>query len=886
MVFHSLKVNRMTDPMGIDRDRLSFSFLWEGEGGPCVCTVWEGDRIATQEKIGLDRSHCFTLAWKPEPGRRYRWQISSWESVSPEAYFETAISFSAPWITPERPVSHPTFVRRFQARQGDARLYITGLGLYEAYLNGHRVGEDLLTPGFTEYTSYVRYQTYDVTALLREDNELQVTLGDGWYKGRFGLKGRTDIYGNRYLLAAELRQNGRTLWQTDRQFEVWSSGFLSSGIYDGECFDANIVPERLCGVELTQAGYPIVPQSGPPVRVMGERKPILIRTPKGEQVLDFGQNMAGLVRFTCRTPKGARVTLQAGEILQQGCFYRDNLRDAKARFDYISDGQMRQVCQHFTYYGFRYMLVEGIEQVDPADFTALVIHSALESTLQCHTSHPKLDRLMANTLWGQKSNFVDIATDCPQRSERLGWTGDTQVFAPTACYQMDCLAFYEKILRDLRVEQLRYDGNLPNYCPSVCMETGGGCAVWSDIATILPWTLYQWYGDRDLLRRYYSLMRDYVDLLRRRDLAHGNTHLYHEGGFGDWLAGDGVCDQSFVGGTDVGFIFAVYYRHSVTLTARAARVLGQTEEAGELETLAEDIREAILAEYFAPNGRFCLDTQTAYVLALHYGIWRDRQRVMDAFRTRLERDFFKIKTGFAGTPLMLPTLFECGLDDYAYRLLMNEELPGWLYAVNMGATTIWERWNSVLPDGTISGTGMNSLNHYAYGSVCQAIYGYIAGLRPAAPGWKRAVIAPRTNWRLREIDLAYRSPSGTYRVAWKLLDSGQLDVELSIPSGAVAQVELPGREGMELLGGDYHFLYRPETDYLHPFSRNSFLYDILRNEDAAGVLRRCRPDVYATATGKNPEFLTMTLAEMAAIPMFDQTLTLDEAESALQAVLI
>ena len=227
-------------------------------------------------------------------------------------------------------------------------------------------GEDLLTPGFTEYTSYVRYQTYDVTALLREDNELQVTLGDGWYKGRFGLKGRTDIYGNRYLLAAELRQNGRTLWQTDRQFEVWSSGFLSSGIYDGECFDANIVPERLCGVELTQAGYPIVPQSGPPVRVMGERKPILIRTPKGEQVLDFGQNMAGLVRFTCRTPKGARVTLQAGEILQQGCFYRDNLRDAKARFDYISDGQMRQVCQHFTYYGFRYMLVEGIEQVDPA----------------------------------------------------------------------------------------------------------------------------------------------------------------------------------------------------------------------------------------------------------------------------------------------------------------------------------------------------------------------------------------------------------------------------------------------------------------------------------------------------------------------------------------
>lgn len=347
-----------------------------------------------------------------------------------------------------------------------------------------------------------------------------------------------------------------------------------------------------------------------------------------------------------------------------------------------------------------------------------------------------------------------------------------------------------------------------------------------------------------------------------------------------------MCDQSFVGGTDVGFLSAVYYRNSAVLTASAARVLGRTAQAEELEALAEDIRQAILAEYFAPNGRFALDTQTAYVLALHYGVYRDRQRVVDAFRTRLERDFFKIKSGFAGTPLMLPTLFECGLDDYAYRLLMNEELPGWLYAVNMGATTIWERWNSVLPDGTISGTGMNSLNHYAYGSVCQAIYGHIAGLRPAAPGWKKAAIAPRPNWRLREIDLAYRSPSGPYRVAWKLLDSGQLDVELSIPSGAEARVELPGREAMELSGGDYRFLCQPETDYLHPFSRSAFLYDILRNENAADALRRCRPDIYAVATGENPEFLTMSLAEMAAIPMFDQTLTLDEAEGALQAVSI
>ena len=235
---------------------------------------------------------------------------------------------------------------------------------------------------------------------------------------------------------------------------------------------------------------------GSSVRAMDRRKPVLIRTPKGEQVLDFGQNMAGIVGFSCRAPRGTHITLRAGEILQQGCFYRDNLWGARARFDYIADGCLRQVWQHFTYYGFRYMLVEGLDQVDPEDFTALVLHSQLEPTLRCGTSHSGINQLIFNTMWGQKSNFVDLATDCPQCSERLGWTGDTQVFAPTACYQMDCLAFYEKTLRDLRAEQPDFDGNVPNYVPSLRGETSGGCAVWSDICTILPWTLYGWYGDK------------------------------------------------------------------------------------------------------------------------------------------------------------------------------------------------------------------------------------------------------------------------------------------------------------------------------------------------------------------------------------------------------
>lgn len=883
--FYDLKVNRQRDPLCVDCGRVTFSFLYDGVPEKPRVTVWDGDAVAAEGPVEPVQSHCFTLLWTPEPGRRYRWQITDGENASESAWFETAIDFTAPWVAPEQPAEHPVLVRRFRAGTGPARLYITGLGLYEAYLNGRRVGDALLTPGFTEYQHHVRYQTYDVTELLREDNELRVTLGNGWYKGRFGLQGRANIYGDRFLLAAELRQNGQTLWQSGGEFEVWSSGFLSSGIYDGEFFDATHKPRLLGRAQVVDAQFPVVPQTGPPVRAKQRLTPVLLRTPKGEQVLDFGQNMAGIVEFTCREPYGTKISLQAGEVLQNGCFYRDNLRDARARFDYIADGKTRRVTQHFTYYGFRYMLVEGIGQVDPADFTALALYSDLEPTLFCRTSAPKLDRLLHNALWGQRSNFVDVATDCPQRSERLGWTGDTQVFAPTACYHMDCLAFYEKTLDDLRAEQGLYGGNLPNYAPSVRQETGGGCAVWSDIATILPWTLYTWYGDKGLLSRSYPLMRDYAEFLIRRDRDHGNTRLYHEGGFGDWLAGDGVCDQAFVGGTEVGFISAVYYRHSVGLTAQAARELGREQDAARYSALAEEIRAAILREYFTPTGRFALDTQTAYVLALRYGLYPNRDRTVQALRERFKKDFFKIKSGFAGTPLMLPTLFACGMDDDAYRLLFNEELPGWLYAVNMGATTIWERWNSILPDGSVSGTGMNSLNHYAYGSVCEAVYGDIAGLRPAAPGWKRATFRPRPNYRMREIELRFVSPSGTYAAGWTLLDSGELDVRLTVPQGASAQAVLPGRDAFSVEAGEHRWQYMPEIDYLHPFSRDSYLYDLLRCNAAAETLKRHHPELCAAASGENPEFLTATLDELAHIPMWGTPPDLTAVDRALRTVL-
>ena len=785
------------------------------------------------------------------------------------------------FITPSRPLTCPKLFKDFRcADVKQAVLTITGLGLYRAFLNGVRVGDDYLTPGFNDYDAYLRAQSYDVTNLLKTDNRLEVFLGNGWYKGRLGFDGgKSDRWGERYLLAARLEitlaGGEKQCVETDDAWLASLSTIVDGGIYDGEIRDDTREEGEAIPCVVAEENYHVQMQFSPCIRVREERKPELIRTPAGEQVLDFGQNMAGTIRFVNRLPRGQKITLQTGEVLQGGNFYRDNLRTARSEFVYTSDGVEKEVEPFFTFFGFRYVKISGMAQVHPEDFTALCLTSDLKETLKVETSHEKLNRLMQNSLWGQRSNFLDVPTDCPQRDERLGWTADTQVYVNTACYQMDCKAFYAKYMRDLRADQVRYyQGDIPAYSPSLKGEAIHGGAVWADAATIIPWNVYMNYGDEALLRENYPMMRDYVETLIAADRDAGNTHvLFHAFTFGDWLAQDGMGPQSLKGGTDDAFIQGMYYLHSMTLASKAAGVLGEKADAKKYRQLREEIRQALLDEYVSPGGNLTIDTQTGYVLALYYGVYRDKEKLLRGFRRRLERDFYRITCGFTGAPLMLPVLLDNGLTDIAYRMLLTEEFPGWLYAVNLGATTIWERWNSLEADGSISGTGMNSLNHYAYGSVCEAVYSRVMGLENAAPGWKRARIAPNIDGRLRHASIAYDSPAGEWKVQWRITENGEVTLEIAVPQGASAEVILPDHpEGHteEVTGGTYGWSWKPTRDYLHPFSIDSRMMDLLENDEAAAIVREHVPALFYACQGRDNELRVMQPMQVANVMPLDR----------------
>ncbi|SEV99193.1 alpha-L-rhamnosidase [[Clostridium] fimetarium] len=880
MKLYDLKINRMLNPIGLSADSLQFSFK-AADGDKFRVKIYSEDKVTEvyQKIIKLKQISCFYLPYCFELGKVYFWMVECESYQSEFASFEIALPLDSEFITPVKDIICPTFIKEFRLDEiSKARLYITGLGLYRAFLNGKRIGDSYLTPFCNDYDAYLRYQTYDITDLLKENNKLEVVLGDGWYKGRFGIIGHGgNTYGDKYLLKAKLvveQMDGSIIeMKSDDSWLATDSVILDTSIYDGETRDDTKKLMEPTACITYNAKFMTVPDFSSPVKNKMERKPSLYVSPKGEQILDFGQNMVGFCKFMCHEEKGSEIQLQYGELLQQECFYNDNLRTAKAEFNYISDGIDKEVEPFFTFYGFRYVKVSGMKNVNPEDFTGTVLYSDLTQTLQVATDNDKINRLMQNSLWGQKGNFVDVPTDCPQRDERLGWTGDTQVFVNTACYHMDCFNFYKKYMKDLRYDQSTYyEGDIPMYSPSIKKMAGKGGAVWADAGTIVPWNVYQAYGDAQLLSENYSMMKDYVDTVIAADIKEGNHHIITSGfTFGDWLAQDGVCAQASLGGTDSNFIKTVYYRNSLELVSKAAKVLKKKEDVKYYASLANKVKKAILNEYFSDNGRLAVDTQTAYVISLHYNIYKDKNKLIEGFKIRLNKDFYRMKSGFTGTPLMLPVLFENGMVNDAYRILFNEKCPGWLYAVNLGATTIWERWNSILPDGTISGTNMNSLNHYAYGAVCEAIYAHIGGLKCASPGWNSALIAPKPNHRLKHMKIVFDSPRGIYQVEWKILDDGNFKLDVVIPFGTTATIQLPDHEGnlsTIVSAGEYKYCYMPVIDYLHPFNQYSIMLDILCNEEAANIFKEKLPKVYDQVTGENEEYLSMNFVALGYLPIF------------------
>jgi len=841
MKISHLKTNHVTNPLGFAIKKPTFSWIVEDTR----------DTIQTAAQIMVSLDERFnqvifdsgkvigqsidSLGYRPsiqlKPRTRYFWKVQIWGETetaeSEAAWFETAKqdeNWQAEWITPDWDDNqrHPILYREFELPTNvtDARAYICGLGLYEFELNGKRVGEEYFTPYCNAYDQWIQYQTFDITDQLKSgSNFISVMLGNGWYKGRYGANGgKVDFYGDRFALICEIHitlENGDELIvASDTAWKAQPSPVVVSDIFDGETYDARIakiVPSptqsanvRPINIDMSR----LEARRSLPVGINEQIKPIaVIRTPAGETVLDFGQNMTGWVRFRTCAPSGTRIHLQFGEVLQEGNFFRDNLRTAKAEYTYIADGTESIVQPYFTFFGFRYVKTSGwVGDLNLDDFTGCVIYSQMDIIGEIETSNAKVNQLIKNVMWGQKGNFLDIPTDCPQRDERLGWTGDIQIFSGTACFNMDVDAFLSKYAYDLMREQSKLGGMVPHIVPMSNLDKGGSTG-WGDVATILPWNVYQIYGDISILEQQFESMCAWVDYIKGLDDASGGNRLWTNGThFGDWLALDVTISDptSRKGGTPEDFIASAFYCYSAQLVAKAAQVLGKVDQAEIYKCLSEEIKSAIQKEYFTATGRLAVPTQTAYVLALFMDLVPDiyRERVKHDFIAKLNKDNLHLRTGFIGTPYLCRVLSNIEANDLAYKLLLNEDYPSWLYAVNLGATTIWERWNSINPDGSISSTGMNSLNHYAYGSIVEWMYRDMCGLNPSADegivGFRQAKIAPKPDQSLQWAKARYRSAAGFYESGWCIDEMRQLTIKLTIPFNATAKVVLPDVNGNEV----------------------------------------------------------------------------------------
>ncbi|WP_202795982.1 glycoside hydrolase family 78 protein [Opitutus terrae] len=845
----ALTTEYQTDPVGIDvaRPRLSWQLRSDARGLTQAAyqiqvalgmdalargdLFWDSGKIASDQSVQVDYAGPVLSS-----SQRYIWRVRTWNRSgeasdwSAPAFWEMGLlrpsDWSAAWITPawdeDTSKSNPApLLRKEFAVEGeirDARLYVTSLGLYEAELNGQRVGDAVLTPGWTSYDHRLVYQTYDVTSQLKSGaNALGVTLGNGWYRGPLTWDLERNTYGDRVALLAQLRityADGRIQTiASDASWKASTGPILLSEIYAGECYDA-----RLKKSGWSQPGYDdrdwsavrvldhrkdiLVAPLSPPMRRIEEIKPVaILHTPAGETVIDFGQNMVGWVRLKVHGPAGTTVTLRHAEVLDKaGNFYTANLRHAAQQIDYTLSGRGDETFEpHFTFQGFRYVAVQGWPgEPSLESFTGIVVHSDLPRTGHWESSNARLNQLQHNILWGQKGNFVDVPTDCPQRDERLGWTGDAQVFARTAAFNLNVVGFFTKWLRDVAADQ-KPSGAVPFVIPDVLSrnkETEGSSG-WSDVATIAPWTLYLVYGDRRALETQYPSMKAWVEFIRTRAKGDLWTTGWH---FGDWLSYATTSPDYPGATTGKDLIASAFYAHSADLLSKAATVLGKADDARTYTELFERIKVAFNREFVTPSGRVGEATQTAYVLALQFDLLPEDKRPEAARRLAADVKRFgnHLTTGFLGTPYLCRVLSDHGQLDTAYALLNQDTYPSWLYPVSQGATTIWERWDGIKPDGTFQDAGMNSFNHYAYGAIGDWMYSVVAGIDidPAAPGYKHLLIQPRPGGGLTDVRARLETQYGQVASAWKLAD-GHLELVVEIPPNTRATIRLPGAARMK-----------------------------------------------------------------------------------------
>jgi alpha-L-rhamnosidase len=758
-----------------------------------------------------------------EPGPWSRRVAVEAALLDPADWRASAVSPSFSLADP--PAAAPLLRRDFVVRGpvARARLYASAHGVYQTELNGCRIGDEVLAPGWTSYSHRLLYQTYDVTPALHEGpNAIGASVADGWFRGRLGFHGgKTRLYGDALAFIAQLEityVDGTTdVVTTDAEWRCALGPIRSTGLYDGERYDARLEATGWSAPGFDDSKWhpvvvidhdPALLVSGdaPPVRPVERLRPTsIVRASSGRFIVDFGQNISGRLRIRVHAAAGQLIRLRHAEVLEQGELSVRPLRLAAATDEYITAGRGTEEWEpRFTIHGFRYAEISGWpgDLVD-GDVEAVVCHTDLRRTGWFSSSDPLVNQLHDNVVWSMRDNFVSIPTDCPQRDERLGWTGDIQVFAPTASFLYDCSGMLSSWLRDVADEQAEF-GTMPHYVPWVPLIFDlEPAAVWGDAATLVPWTLHQRFDDMDLLRRQYPSMRSWVDEVAA--LA-GESHLWDHGfQFGDWLDPAAPPDRPAQSRTDRYLVATAYHARSAQVLAEVAALLGHFDDHARYTALAASVRDAFATEFVTPSGRLSSDTQTAYALAIAFELLPtqgQRERAGRRLAELVADEGYRIATGFAGTPLVCEALSRVDAADTAYRLLLQRECPSWLYAVTMGATTMWERWDSMLPDGSVNPGAMTSFNHYALGAVADWLHGTVAGLAPAGPGFRRILVKPRPGGGLTRAQAIHDTPYGRAAVHWTR--TGRLfELVVTVPPNTTAQIVLPeeGQVAMEVGSG-------------------------------------------------------------------------------------
>ena len=833
-----LLVENKTNPRGITIESPRFSWMMssktrnksqsayqlrvvKGTANFTGKVLWDTQKIASAQSVFVEYA-----GPKLESGATYYWQVRAWDEKGKSSRWSSTASwqmgflnpvkeFKAQWITPSYPETEqresPLFRKEFEIstkKIKHATAYITAHGMYEAFINGKRIGNGYLTPGWTSYGERLQYQVYDVSNLLVPgNNAIGAILGNGWYRGFLAWGDRNNHYGKDIALLLQLSieyEDGTTQELiTDKTWQCAKGPVVFSEIYDGETFDTQQKIEGWSEPNFTKTWETVkeedfskknlIATENELIKKQEQIKPVArFEEKEGGTVVDFGQNLVGWIQLKVKGKPGQRIEIYHAEVLdKEGNFYTDNLRDADQKMTYILDGTNQILEPHFTFQGFRYIKIKGhTVAIEDQNLTAIALYSDMKPTGQFSTSDPSLNQLQQNIQWGQKGNFLDVPTDCPQRDERLGWTGDAQAFFNTAAYNMNVHNFFSKWMKDVATDQLE-SGAVPFVVPNVLGKNAAGSAGWADAATIIPWNAYRLYGDRKLLETQYPSMKSWVDYMVNQSEDNLWASGFH---FGDWLfyrPDDDNDGRAAI--TDKYFITQCFFANSTQLLINAAQVLGNDSDVKKYKVLLEDIKKAFQNEFVTKSGRVGPNTQTAYVLALQFDMLPEsqRQQAVNRLVDNIKRYGYHLTTGFLGTPYLCHVLSRFGRKDIAYELLMQDTYPSWLYPVTMGATTIWERWDGIKPDGSFQNPGMNSFNHYAYGAIGEWMYQNIAGINAdvAAPGYKKFSIKPSPGGGLTQAQGSLETYYGTITSAWEYKEN-ELIQKITIPANTQAEVYL------------------------------------------------------------------------------------------------